>query len=157
MRVENGGAQVTVKGDARVTRVGRLLRKSKIDELPELWNVVRGDLSLVGPRPEVPKYVNLADPLWQRVLKARPGITDPITLRLRNEEELLASCPEDPQRFYLNTLQPYKLIGYSEYLDRRTWRSDVHVLIGTVFAIVFPDMTPPPPLETIVEKVITQG
>lgn len=157
MRVENGGAQVTVKGDARVTRVGRLLRKSKIDELPELWNVVRGDLSLVGPRPEVPKYVNLADPLWQRVLKARPGITDPITLRLRNEEELLASCPEDPQRFYLNTLQPYKLIGYSEYLDRRTWRSDVHVLIGTVFAIVFPDMTPPPPLETIVEKVKTQN
>ena len=91
MRVENEGAQVTAKGDTRVTRVGRLLRKSKLDELPELWNVARGELSLVGPRLEVTKYVNLEDPLWRKVLEARPGITDPVTLRLRNEEEPLAA------------------------------------------------------------------
>lgn len=157
MRVENKGPQVTATGDARVTRVGRLLRKSKLDELPELWNVARGDLSLVGPRPEVPRYVNLKDPLWQRVLEARPGITDPVTLRLRNEEELLASCEGDPERFYLNTLQPYKLHGYVHYLRKRTWRSDVNVLLGTVFAVIFRAKAPPPRLEEIVEKLNTHS
>jgi len=153
MCVENGGAQVTAKGDVRVTRIGQLLRKSKLDELPELWNVARGDLSLVGPRPEVPKYVNLEDPLWRRVLEARPGITDPVTLRLRNEEELLASCEGDLERFYLNTLQPYKLLGYVQYLRKRTWRSDVNVLLETMFAIIFPAKVPPPALEEIVRVV----
>lgn len=153
MRVENEGAQVTAKGDARVTRVGRLLRKSKLDELPELWNVARGDLSLVGPRPEVLKYVNLEDPLWRRVLEARPGITDPVTLRLRNEEELLASCEGDPERFYLNTLQPFKLLGYVQYLRKRTWRSDVKVLLGTVFAVIFAAQAPPPGVEEIFRVV----
>ncbi len=144
MRVEEEGVQVTVKGDARVTRIGRLLRKSKVDELPELWNVARGDLSLVGPRPEVPKYVNLEDPLWQEVLEARPGITDPVTIRLRNEEELLASCEGGPERFYLEILQPYKLQGYSRYLRQRTWRTDVRVLLRTVFVIIFPAKVPAP-------------
>lgn len=153
MYVGKAGTQVTAKGDARVTRVGVLLRKSKLDELPELWNVARGDLSLVGPRPEVPKYVNLEDPLWQRVLEARPGITDPVTLRLRNEEELLASCEGDPERFYLNTLQPYKLLGYVQYLRKRTWRSDVNVLFRTVLAIIFPAKASPPRLEEIFEKL----
>jgi lipopolysaccharide/colanic/teichoic acid biosynthesis glycosyltransferase len=153
MRVENEGAQVTAKGDARVTRVGRFLRKSKLDELPELWNVVRGDLSLVGPRPEVPKYVNIEDPLWQRVLEARPGITDPVTLRLRNEEELLASCAGGPERFYLDTLQPYKLLGYVQYLQKRTWRSDLHVLLRTVFAVIFPAKAPSPGMEEVARAV----
>jgi lipopolysaccharide/colanic/teichoic acid biosynthesis glycosyltransferase len=146
MCLENEGAQITAKGDARVTRVGVLLRKSKLDELPELWNVARGDLSLVGPRPEVPKYVNLEDPLWQKILEARPGITDPVTLRLRNEGELLASCEGDPERFYLNTLQPYKLHGYVHYLRKRTWRSDVNVLLGTIFAVIFRAREAPPRL-----------
>lgn len=155
MCVENEGAQVTAKGDARVTRVGRLLRKSKLDELPELWNVARGELSLVGPRPEVPKYVNLQDPLWQKVLEARPGITDPVTLILRNEEELLAGCKGPPERFYLNTLQPYKLLGYVEYLRQRTWRSDVRVLLNTVCAVVFPGKAPLPGLEEI-QRVLNE-
>lgn len=153
MRIENAGAQVTAKGDTRVTRVGRLLRKSKLDELPELWNVARGDLSLVGPRPEVPKYVNLEDPLWQRVLGARPGITDPVTLRLRNEEELLASCEGDPEIFYVNTLQPYKLLGYVQYIRTRTWRSDVNILLKTVFAVILAAKAPPPTVEEIVRVV----
>lgn len=149
MRVENKGAQVTAKGDARVTPVGRFLRKSKLDELPELWNVARGDLSLVGPRPEVPMYVRLQNPLWRKALEARPGITDPVTLRLRNEEELLAGCKGPPEHFYMNTLQPYKLHGYVEYLRQRTWQTDVRVLINTVYAVVFPDKAPPPGLEEI--------
>lgn len=153
MLIENEGPQVTAKGDARVTRIGRLLRKSKLDELPELWNVARGDLSLVGPRPEVPKYVNLKNPLWQSVLEARPGITDPVTLRLRNEEELLAGCEGDPERFYLNNLQPYKLLGYVKYLRKRTWRSDLDVLLVTIFAIIFSAKAPPPGVDEIAKAV----
>ena len=152
MRLENAGAQVTATGDARVTRVGRLLRKSKLDELPELWNVARGDISLVGPRPEVPRYVDLNNPLWRRVLEARPGITDPVTLRLRNEEELLAGCKGDPEQFYLNTLQPYKLHGYVTYLRQRSWRTDVGVLLGTLLAVVFPAQAPPPGMDEIVRE-----
>src|SRR5437016_11227277 len=81
MRTSDSGPQVTSVDDTRITRVGKFLRKSKVDELPTLWNVLRGDMSLVGPRPEVPKYVNLEDPMWQAILSARPGITDPVTLR----------------------------------------------------------------------------
>jgi len=153
MRIGNEGTQVTAKGDIRVTQVGRLLRKSKLDELPELWNVARGELSLVGPRPEVPKYVNLEDPLWQRVLEARPGITDPVTLKLRNEEELLATCEGDPEIFYLKTLQPYKLFGYVQYLRKRNWRSDVNVILRTVSAVIFASKAPPPGAEEIVRVV----
>ena len=141
----------------RITRVGRLLRKSKLDELPELWNVARGDLSLVGPRPEVPRYVDLNNPLWRRVLEARPGITDPVTLRLRNEEELLAGCKGDPEQFYLNTLQPYKLHGYVTYLRQRSWRTDVGVLLGTLLAVVFPAQAPPPGMGEIVGVVRNEG
>ena len=146
MRVNVGGAQVTAHGDARITGVGRFLRKTKLDELPELWNVVRGELSLVGPRAEVPKYVDLEDPLWERVLKARPGITDPVTLRLRNEEELIATAGGDPEVFYREVLQPLKLQGYVRYLERRTVWSDLGVLVRTVLAVVIPSKAPSPTL-----------
>ncbi len=152
MAVNSSGPQVTAKGDARITPLGRFLRKTKIDELPELWNVVRGDLSLVGPRPEAPKYVDVGDPLWERVLEVRPGITDPVTLKLRNEEELLAGF-EEPESFYTTKLQPYKLIGYVEYLRERTWRSDVEVLVRTVSAVLSPARVPPPTVREIEEKV----
>lgn len=148
MQVNNQGAQVTARGDSRVTPVGRVLRKTKLDELPELWNIVRGELSLVGPRPEVPKYVDVCDPLWEEVLKVKPGITDPVTLKLRNEEELLGGC-SDAERFYLEKLQRYKLTGYVEYLRNRTWRTDVEVLLRTVVAVVFPVKAPPPELDEI--------
>src|SRR5881397_3745045 len=83
------GPALTTAADVRFTRVGRWLAKSKLDELPQLWNVVRGDMSLIGPRPEVPRYTDLENPLWRRVLAVRPGITDPLTLRLRDEESMM--------------------------------------------------------------------
>jgi lipopolysaccharide/colanic/teichoic acid biosynthesis glycosyltransferase len=149
MRANSGGVQVTARGDARITGVGRFLRKAKLDELPELWNVVRGELSLVGPRAEVPRYVDLEDPLWKRVLEARPGITDPVTLRLRNEEELIAAAGGDPEDFYRRVLQPLKLQGYIRYLERRTAWSDLGVLVRTVFAVVMPSTAPPPMLDDL--------
>jgi lipopolysaccharide/colanic/teichoic acid biosynthesis glycosyltransferase len=136
--------QITAADDVRVTNVGRLLRKMKLDELPELWNVVKGDMSLVGPRPEVPRYVDPENSRWRFVLEARPGLTDPVTLYLRNEEALLAELPSDRERFYLETLQPYKLEGYSNYLRGRSWRSDVSILWKTSVAIVLHRNAPPP-------------
>lgn len=149
MRASQTGPQVTAGDDSRVTLVGRFLRKAKLDELPELWNVLKGDMSLVGPRPEVPRYVNLNDPAWQSVLAARPGLTDPMTLRLRNEEMLLTEVKGDREVFYRETLLPYKLKGYLGYLEARNWRSDVKVLYKTAIAVLFPDTTPPPTLVEI--------
>lgn len=136
--------QITAEDDQRVTKVGRVLRKMKFDELPEFWNVLKGDMSLVGPRPEVPRYVDLGNSRWRFVLETRPGLTDPVTLSLRNEEALLAGVPGDRERFYLETLQPYKLAGYSDYLRERSWRSDARILWKTSMAIILNRNTPRP-------------
>jgi lipopolysaccharide/colanic/teichoic acid biosynthesis glycosyltransferase len=149
MRVANSGPQVTAGDDVRVTPVGKFLRKTKLDELPELWNILKGDMSLVGPRPEVPRYVDLDNPMWRLVLESRPGITDPMTLRLRNEEALLAEVKGDRERFYLETLLPFKLEGYLDYLRTRSWRSDLKVLWLTIVAVAFPHKAPLPKLEEI--------
>jgi lipopolysaccharide/colanic/teichoic acid biosynthesis glycosyltransferase len=149
MRVANAGPQVTAGDDVRVTPIGKFLRKTKLDELPELWNVFKGDMSLIGPRPEVPRYIDLEDPMWRLVLEARPGIADPMTLRLRNEEALLVEVEGDRERFYLETLLPFKLEGYLDYLQARSWRSDLKVLWQTVIAVAFPNKTPLPTLEEI--------
>ena len=95
-------------------------------------------MALVGPRPEVPRFVNLKDPIWQAVLAVRPGITDPVTLRLRNEEELLAEVTSDTESYYVEQLQPSKLNGYVAYLEERNWLSDIKVLLSTVGAVVVP-------------------
>jgi lipopolysaccharide/colanic/teichoic acid biosynthesis glycosyltransferase len=142
-----GGPQVTAGDDLRVTWIGKLLRRTKLDELPELWNVVKGDMSLVGPRPEVPRYVDLENPRWRMVLSVRPGITDPMTLRLRNEEALLAEVKGELEHFYTERLQPFKLQGYLEYLQARSWRSDVKVLWATALAVLFPSQAPLPTSE----------
>lgn len=138
--------QVTVAGDARVTGLGRLLRAAKLDELPQLWNIARGEMGFVGPRPEVPRYVDFDDPLWQRVLASPPGLTDPTTLRLRNEEALLAELARsrdgDFEAAYREVLLPYKLRTSAEYLDRQTPWSDVFVLVRTMAAVV---SSPRPP------------
>ena len=149
MRVAQGGLQVTARDDARVTSVGRLLRLMKLDEWPELWNVAKGDMSLVGPRPEVPHYVKLDDPLWRQVFHVRPGITDPVAVHLRNEEELMSRVEGDRERFYVETLLRYKLLGNLAYLKRRTWRSDIAVLFKTITAVAFPGSAPPPSLQEI--------
>lgn len=147
---EEGARSITAGGDPRITSLGRFLRSSKLDELPELWNIVRGELSFVGPRPEVPAMVDLGDPRWRRVLEARPGLTDAVTLRLRNEEALLERVPaEDRERFYRHLLQPWKLAGYVDYLERRSpWR-DLGLIWDTVTAIVLPRRAPPPSIEEI--------
>jgi FlaA1/EpsC-like NDP-sugar epimerase/lipopolysaccharide/colanic/teichoic acid biosynthesis glycosyltransferase len=131
MRVDARGAGVTAHDDPRVTRVGRLLRRMKLDEVPQLWNVLLGDMSLVGPRPEVPRYVDLNDPLWQRVLSVRPGVTDPATLRLLDEEVVLANAKEDRDVYYQEQLLPLKLRECLAHLERRSWKSDVAALLRT--------------------------
>jgi lipopolysaccharide/colanic/teichoic acid biosynthesis glycosyltransferase len=138
MRPSSGGPDVTSRGDSRVTRVGSFLRRTKLDELPELWNVVRGDMSLVGPRPEVARYVQMDDPRWQEVLRVRPGLTDPVTLSLKDEEVLLAAVEGDREAYYREKLQPLKLAGYCEYLRRRTWKADIVVIWDTLRAIARP-------------------
>ncbi len=144
MRTSTGGPQITRGGDDRVTPVGRLLRRTKLDELPELWNVLRGDMSFVGPRPEVERFVQTEDPRWREILRVRPGLTDPVTLSLRDEERLLASVVGDPEAYYRETLQPLKLAGYVAYLRRRTWKSDLLVICNTLRAIALPSRARPP-------------
>ena len=136
MRAFENGPKITSRDDARITRLGRVLRKTKLDELPTLWNVVRGDMALVGPRPEVPAYVNFDNPQWGTILSVRPGITDPVTISLRNEEELLANASGDAEAYYVSELQPAKLSGYVNYLQQRTVLSDVSVLCRTVTAVI---------------------
>jgi len=136
MKPSAGGSQITSAKDARITRLGGFLRNTKLDELPTLWNVLRGDMSLVGPRPEVPRFVNLDQPIWQTVLSTRPGLTDPVTLQLRNEADLLAQIEGDTEQFYVSELQMWKLKGYVDYLEQRDWRSDVRVLVQTMAALV---------------------
>lgn len=136
MKPSDGGLKVTRKGDERVTRLGWFLRGTKLDELPALWNVVRGDMALVGPRPEVPEYVDVIDARWQVVLSVRPGLTDPVTVSLRNEEELLGSAGDNVEAYYVSELQPAKLKGYVEYLQTRTLRGDIRILGRTLTAVV---------------------
>lgn len=130
------GTTITAANDPRVTSFGRLLRKTKLDELPELWNILKGDMSIVGPRPEVPEYVDLQNPSWNLVLQVRPGLTDPMTLLLRNEEALLGLVREDRESFYLRHLQPFKLAGYLAYLAKRNWWTDLKVIGSTARAVV---------------------
>lgn len=137
MVVYHGGPPLTRRGEARITRAGRVLRRWKLDELPQLVNVLRGEMSLVGPRPEVPQFVNPEDPLWRRVLAVRPGITDPASLEFRNEEELLAAA-EDVERYYRDVILPRKLMLSARYLESRTFFSDVKILFQTVTASWLP-------------------
>ncbi|HYN22840.1 MAG TPA: sugar transferase [Thermoanaerobaculia bacterium] len=134
---DTAGGELTAAGDYRITPVGRWLRRFKLDEIPQLWQVVRGDMSLVGPRPEVPRFVDSSDALWRQVLAARPGLTDPVTLRLRDEEALLkAAGGDDVEGFYRERLLPWKLRGYRDYLERRNWATDLAVLAATALAVV---------------------
>ena len=150
MRNAITGLQVTASDDERITGVGRVLRKLKVDELPELWNVLKGEMAFVGPRPEVERYVDLENPAWKLVLEARPGLTDPVTLQLRNEERLLGSVATDREDFYRNVLQPFKLKGYIDYLQQRSWKSDLSILRDTAVAILLPSTVSPPTVDELI-------
>ncbi|MEI6809435.1 MAG: sugar transferase [bacterium] len=119
----------------RVTPIGKVLRKTKLDELPQLWNVIKGDMSLVGPRPEVRKWVEAYPERWTKVLIVRPGITDPASIEFRNEEEILAAAA-DPERLYREAILPRKLDLYEEYVRTRSFWGDVAILIKTVWAVI---------------------
>jgi len=152
MAPSSGKPGVTSRTDARITRIGRVLRRRKIDELPTLWNVLRGEMALVGPRPEVPRYVDRHDQSWSEILSTRPGLTDPVTIYLRNEEDLLSSVPHDPENWYREYLLPYKVSNYREYLVRRTPWSDLGVICSTLLAVVLPARAPAPSISEIVRK-----
>jgi lipopolysaccharide/colanic/teichoic acid biosynthesis glycosyltransferase len=137
MRQFAGGPSITSSGDSRVTWSGRILRKFKIDELPQLFNVLKGEMSLVGPRPELSRYVNDTDRLWQQVLSVRPGITDLATLIFRNEEEVLASS-KDPEDYYRRTILPAKLALNVKYIESRSPLQDVKLIALTVWYSVIP-------------------
>lgn len=132
---EKIGGQLTVEGDPRITRVGRFLRATKLDELPQLINIVKGDMALVGPRPEVPRYVALYSEAQRRVLDVRPGITDPASIRYRDENGVLARA-DDPEDAYVNVVMPHKLELNLAYLERRTLASDIRVILETLVRVV---------------------
>lgn len=102
--------------DSRITPIGRFLRKYKLDELPQLWNVLKGDMSLVGPRPEVEKYTRLYSPAQRRVLQIRPGITDPASIHYRNENEVLAGSVH-PEETYIQEIMPHKILLSMKYVE----------------------------------------
>jgi len=124
------GPGITATGDARVTRAGRFLRRSKLDELPQLINVLKGEMSLVGPRPEDPRYVALYTPEQRRVLAVRPGITSAASLVYRQEEQLLAG--PDWETVYREQVLPAKLAIDLDYLARRSLWSDLGLIVRTI-------------------------
>jgi lipopolysaccharide/colanic/teichoic acid biosynthesis glycosyltransferase len=133
------GPAVTSGGDARVTPLGRWLRKAKLDELPQLVNVLLGDMSFVGPRPEVPAYVARYDLDEREVLRVRPGITDPASIQFRDEESVLAGYA-DREHAYVSVLLPRKLALAREYLREQTFFGDLLLLARTVGVVVRPEM-----------------
>ena len=121
--------------DPRITQIGYYLRKFKLDELPQLLNVLKGDMSFVGPRPEVRKYVNFYNQKQMNVFKVRPGITDLASIEFRNESELLSN-QEDPDSYYVNVIMPKKLQTNLDYLEKRKLIKDVGVIVKTFWAII---------------------
>jgi lipopolysaccharide/colanic/teichoic acid biosynthesis glycosyltransferase len=137
---EGAGPQITAGGDSRITRLGRWLRRSKLDELPQLLNVLSGTMSLVGPRPEVPKYVAMFAAEFGPVLKVRPGITDEASILFRNEEQMLAAAL-DPDKEYVEAILPRKLALYQQYVEQQSLSRDIGILARTLRVIIIPDRT----------------
>ncbi|MBY4599268.1 sugar transferase [Ottowia caeni] len=137
MHVQAAGAgpQLTAAGDARVTRAGRWLRRTKLDELPQLIDVLKGDMSLVGPRPEVPRYMALyADDVRQKILSVKPGITDRAAIEFLDEERLLA-LSDNPEATYVQHIMPIKQAYYLEYVDQHSVAGDLRILLDTLRAL----------------------
>ena len=128
---EKMGRQITVGNDNRITKIGGFLRKYKLDELPQLINVFKGDMSLVGPRPEVPRYVEMYNEEQRKVLDVKPGITDLASIRYRDENELLGTA-EDPDDMYINTIMPDKLALNPEYINKSNVFFDIYIILKTI-------------------------
>jgi len=133
-----GGPLTASHEDPRITRVGRLLRKTKLDELPQLINVLRGEMSLVGPRPEVPKYVELFPAEYEYLLTIRPGITDPASLEYRDEAAVLGSRG-DPEREYIDRILPDKIALSRQYVASMSPWLDLQLIVRTLLRIAAPE------------------
>jgi lipopolysaccharide/colanic/teichoic acid biosynthesis glycosyltransferase len=131
MRANSDGSSVTVMGDGRVTRLGRFLRRYKLDELPEVWNVLKGDMSLVGPRPDVPGYADKLEGEERLILQLKPGLTGTATLKYRNEEELLAK-QDDPIRYNDEVIWRDKVRINLQYYYNHSLMGDVRILFDTI-------------------------
>lgn len=130
------GPRITAARDPRVTRVGRLLRRTKLDELPQLWNVLRGDMRLVGPRPEDPRFVALYAPDEQLVLSVCPGLTGPSQLAFFDEEATLAAASRDPEAAYVRDILPRKLAIDLAYTRQHTLAEDLRILVRTLTVVL---------------------
>lgn len=128
------GGLITVGEDHRVTRIGRFLRKYKIDELPQFLNIIKGEMSIVGPRPEVPKYVALYNERQRQVLSVRPGLTDYASIEYISENELLAKS-SDPDRTYVEEIMPAKLELNLKYIENQSVMEDLRLIFKTLFSI----------------------
>jgi lipopolysaccharide/colanic/teichoic acid biosynthesis glycosyltransferase len=132
---DKGNLLVTSATDTRILRVGKFLRKTKIDELPQFWNVLRGDMSLIGPRPEAPKYAARYPKEFEEILKVRPGLSDRATLQFVDEESILAS-ESNPEEFYIKMLLPKKIVLYLEYVRNPSLVEDCKILVETAVIVV---------------------
>lgn len=131
MRVEHGGSSISVAGESRITPLGAKLRKYKLDELPELWNVLIGDMSFVGPRPDVPGYADKLQGKSRDILKLKPGITGPASLKYRKEEEILA-LQVNPHKYNDEVIFPDKVRINLEYLKTWSFRRDIEIIVYTI-------------------------
>ena len=135
VNADQQGLKITVGGDKRITGVGKFLRKSKLDELPQLFNVFAGQMSLVGPRPEVAEYVSLYNEEQRKVLSVRPGITDYASVCFRNENEILAEA-ENPQKEYIEHIMPLKLRYNAKYIEEMSVWTDLKLIFLTLYVIL---------------------
>lgn len=142
MTVGHGGSSVSVAGESRITPLGHVLRRYKLDELPELWNVLIGDMSLVGPRPDVPGYADRLTGADRDVLRLRPGITGPASLKYANEEEILALV-DDPQRYNDEVIFPDKVRINLQYYRSHSLAVDIRLILATIFRSYSDTATPP--------------
>jgi lipopolysaccharide/colanic/teichoic acid biosynthesis glycosyltransferase len=142
MNAQSCGPAITIGNDSRITRFGLFLRRTKIDELPQLFNVLLGEMSLVGPRPELPEYVEIFRSEYTEILSVRPGLTDIASLHYRDESSILATA-HDPTKEYLTNVLPHKLRLSKEYLQSSSLWSDMFLIVSTIAILVCPHAVKP--------------
>jgi lipopolysaccharide/colanic/teichoic acid biosynthesis glycosyltransferase len=130
------GPAITQKADPRITRVGKILREIKVDEIPQLWNVIRGDMSLVGPRPEDPRYVEKYNEEQRKVLLVRPGLSSPASIEYRHEEKLLSRQADNLEDYYVHQVMPRKLKIDLDYVENQSLIRDVAICFKTAYTII---------------------